>query len=67
MDYDALVGKTDKKKKKSTLKSEAKAQETQQMRDIPSVSRASWPGLLVGEECSPAFHPTPSYMGETVK
>lgn len=47
MDYDALVGKTDKKKKKSTLKSEAKAQETQQMRDIPSVSRASWPGLLV--------------------
>ena len=47
MDYDALVGKTDKKKKKFTLKSEAKAQETQQMRDIPSVSRASWPGLLV--------------------
>lgn len=47
MDYEALVGKTDeKKKKKSKLKSEAKAQVTQQMRDISSVSRASCPVLL---------------------
>ena len=41
MDYEVLIGKTDKKKKKSKLKSEAKAQVTQQMKDISSVSRAS--------------------------
>ena len=45
MDYEVLIGKTDKKKK-SKLKSEAKAQVTQQMKDISSVSRASCPGLL---------------------